>query len=398
MIRITVRQLGEVITGHTPPTSKREYYGDSYPFLKPTDMVIGQKYTYAIEEGYSDLAVAKYKNSLIPKGSTCVVCIGTLGEKMSMAHCDLFTNQSINSIIPDNRFDQHYVYYLLKHNLHRIKALNKGTASGREFVSKSTFLDLEIDVIEDKEKQTKVAQVLSTYDDLIDNNHMQIKFLEESVQRLYKKWFVDLEFPGNTNSRTINEIPEGWRQTTLSEVAVVNKQSVGKDYPYSTIKYVDIGSVSNGHILEKKAYLLEDAPGRARRLADDGDVIWGMVRPNLRAFALVQIPNADTVFSTGFAVISAKSVPFTFLYCLTTTDEFVGYLVGCTNGAAYPAVKPSHFEAAKIIVPNKSLLDLFHQSTEPIFRKIGALDEMNTNLMEARDRLLPKLMSGEIEL
>ena len=145
MITTTIKELGRVVTGHTPPTSKREYYGNSYPFLKPTDMVIGQKYTYVTEEGFSDLAVAKYKSSLIPKGSTCVVCIGTLGEKMSMAHCDLFTNQSINSIIPDKRYDPHYVYYLLKHNLYRVKALNKGTASGREFVSKSTFLDLEID-------------------------------------------------------------------------------------------------------------------------------------------------------------------------------------------------------------------------------------------------------------
>lgn len=100
MKKITVNDLGEIITGHTPPTGKREFYGDAYPFLKPTDMVIGLKYTYEIEEGYSEIAAQKYKNSLIPRYSTCVVCIGTLGEKMCMAHCDLFTNQSVNSIIP----------------------------------------------------------------------------------------------------------------------------------------------------------------------------------------------------------------------------------------------------------------------------------------------------------
>ena len=376
MIKTTVRQLGQVITGHTPPTSKRE----------------------VTEEGYSDLAVQKYKSSLIPKGSTCVVCIGTLGEKMSMAHCDLFTNQSINSIIPSDNYDPHYVYYLLKHNLHRVKALNKGTASGREFVSKSTFLDLEIDVIEDLSIQKKVAEVLNAYDDLIENNQNQILLLEEATRRLYKEWFVDFHFPGYEEVQIVDNIPIGWRRTVLSEIAIINKQSINKTYSYSNIKYVDLGSVSKGHVLGTTEYSLQDAPGRARRLADDGDVIWGMVRPNLKAYALIQYPAENAVFSTGFAVITARTVPFTFLYCLTTTEEFVGYLVGCTNGAAYPAVKPSHFEAAKIVVPDKSTLDKFHIITEPLFREIGVLDEQNNRLVEARDRLLPKLMSGEITL
>ena len=116
MREITVRELGRVVTGHTPPTKKREYYGNVYPFVKPTDMNIGEKYTYVTDEGYSELGYEKYKTSLIPKGATCVVCIGTLGDKMTMAHCDLFTNQSVNSIIPSEYFDNHYVFYLLKYN------------------------------------------------------------------------------------------------------------------------------------------------------------------------------------------------------------------------------------------------------------------------------------------
>ena len=219
MKKTTVRELGKVITGHTPPTSKREYYGSQYLFLKPTDMIIGQKYTYVTEEGYSALGAEKYRTSLIPKGSTCVVCIGTLGEKMSMAHCDLFTNQSVNSIIPGDNYDQHYVYYLLKHNLHKVKALNKGTASGREFVSKTTFLDLEINVIENLNSQKKIGEILSAYDNLIENNQNQIKLLEEAAQRLYKEWFVDLCFPGYENTTIVDGMPEGWIDGTLGDIA-----------------------------------------------------------------------------------------------------------------------------------------------------------------------------------
>ena len=246
--------------------------------------------------------------------------------------------------------------------------------------------------------QEAIVNKASAYDDLIENNKKQIALLEEAAQRLYKEWFVDLRFPGYEDVQIVDGVPEGWRLGVLSEVASLNVTAIDYDYPYSEIEYVDLGSVNKGHILGKKKYLLQDAPGRARRLAKHGDVIWGMVRPNLKAYALVQNESSNTVYSTGFAIITAKSVPFTFMYCATTTEEFVGYLVGCTNGAAYPAVKPSHFQDAKILIPSENVLKAFHQITEPIFCKIGYLDEMNNYLAEVRDRLLPKLMSGEIEL
>ena len=209
---------------------------------------------------------------------------------------------------------------------------------------------------------------------------------------------MELRFPGYEDVQIVDGVPEGWRLGVLSDVASLNVTAIDYDYPYSEIEYVDLGSVNKGHILGKKKYLLQDAPGRARRLAKHGDVIWGMVRPNLKAYALVQNESSNTVYSTGFAIITAMSVPFTFMYCATTTEEFVGYLVGCTNGAAYPSVKPSHFQNAKILIPSENVLKAFHQITEPIFCKIGYLDEMNNYLAEVRDRLLPKLMSGEIEL
>ena len=398
MKEITVRELGRVVTGHTPPTKKREYYGDAYPFIKPTDMNIGEKYTYATEEGYSELGYEKYKTSLIPQGSTCVVCIGTLGDKMTMAHCDLFTNQSVNSIIPNEYFDNHYVFYLLKYNLGKVKALNKGTASGREFVSKTTFLDMPIIVCEDINIQRRIGEFLSAYDNLIENNQKQIKLLEEAAQRLYKEWFVDLRFPGHETTPITNGIPEGWRIEKLSEVADVNKRSISKQYPYDFVDYVDLSSVSKGRIEATTRFTTQDAPGRAKRIASDGDIIWGMVRPNLKTYALVFHPSETSIFSTGFAVLHAKTVPFSFLYCYVTQDDFVGYLVNCTNGAAYPAVKPAHFEEAIVTIPSDNLLSQFHLIAEPIYRKIEALENQIQQAIEARDRLLPKLMSGELEV
>ena len=246
--------------------------------------------------------------------------------------------------------------------------------------------------------QKKIADILSAYDDLIENNQKQIKLLEEAAQRLYKEWFVDLRFPGHENVKITDGVPEGWHVVKLSDVADVNKTSISKQYPYDYVDYVDLGSVSKGRIETITRFSIQETPGRAKRVASDGDIIWGMVRPNLKSYALVFHPAATSVFSTGFAVLSAQKVPFSFLYCYVTQDDFVGYLVNCTNGAAYPAVKPIHFEKATIMVPTDDLLKQFNLIAKPMYRKIEILEKQIQQAKESRDRLLPKLMSGETEV
>lgn len=248
------------------------------------------------------------------------------------------------------------------------------------------------------EIQRSIADVLSSYDDLIENNQKQIKLLEEAAQRLYKEWFVDLRFPGHENTKITDGVPEGWRMAVLSEIASVNKESISKQYPYDYVDYIDIGSVSKGQISSVTRLSTKDAPGRAKRIAFDGDVLWGMVRPNLKSYALVFHPKETSVFSTGFAILHAEKVPFSFLYCHVTQDEFVSYLINCTNGAAYPAVKPSHFENAVLLVPTDMVLSKFHSLVGQMFRQAEILEQKNQQAIEARDRLLPKLMSGEIEV
>lgn len=248
------------------------------------------------------------------------------------------------------------------------------------------------------EIQHRIADILSAYDDLIENNQKQIKLLEEAAQRLYKEWFVDLNFPGHENTKIVDGVPEGWQWCKVRDVADINSSALPKNYKEDFIDYVDLGSVRCGHIETRTRYNLNEAPGRAKRCAKDGDIIWGMVRPNLKAYALVTNPKETDVFSTGFAVLSAKKVPYSYLYCAVTQEEFVGYLVNATNGAAYPAVKPVHFEVADILKPDDKVLEQFHSVADSIYRKKEALENQNHNLRESRDLILPKLMSGEVEV
>lgn len=246
--------------------------------------------------------------------------------------------------------------------------------------------------------QRRIAAILSAYDDLIENNTRRIAILEEMARRLYEEWFVHFRFPGHEDAEFDGELPKGWRTASLADLANVNPEAVKTKPPPERIRYIDIASVSPGRIDAVQEMAFDEAPGRARRLVRDGDVIWSCVRPNRRSFALVLDPAEDTVASTGFAVLRAVAVPFSYLHAATTTDAFVDYLTNHATGAAYPAVKQSDFERAALLVPPPKLLADFDQTVRPMLRLTEALHRKNANLRAQRDMLLPKLISGEIDV
>jgi type I restriction enzyme, S subunit len=245
-------------------------------------------------------------------------------------------------------------------------------------------------------EQERIAHTLAAYDDLIENNRRRIALLEEAARMLYREWFVHFRFPSHEHVKIVDGLPEGWERTTLGQVAETNRESYGAKELPEQINYINISSVAQGRIVSKTTLSSNDAPRRARRKARDGDVIWSNVRPNLRAYALVLQPEEADVFSTGFTVLSGKSVPFSWLYLFVTTDNFVGHLVNHATGAGYPAVRPDDFERAAVVLPSEGLLKHFHEASEPNFRLISKLEQQNQQLAQARDLLLPRLMNGEI--
>ena len=249
-----------------------------------------------------------------------------------------------------------------------------------------------------EKEQATVASTLSAYDDLIENNRRRIGFLEESARLLFREWFVHFRFPGHEHVKMTDGLPEGWGWRTLGDIAETNKESYrAKELP-DEINYIDISSVAQGRVFSKTRIPASEAPGRARRKIRDGDTIWSNVRPNLRAYALMLEPEELDIVSTGFTVLTATKVPFTWLYMFVTTDNFVGHLMNHATGVGYPAVRPDDFERAGLPIPSRILLDHFHEAAEPNFRLICKLDQQNQKLAQARDLLLPRLMNGEVAI
>lgn len=184
----------------------------------------------------------------------------------------------------------------------------------------------------------------------------------------------------------------------MDSVALVNGAQINMKVPPDRIVYVDIASVDPGTVREVTRLAFQDAPGRARRVVQHGDVLWSCVRPNRRSHVLMLNPEPETVASTGFAVLTATKVPYTFLYQATTTDAFVAYLTNHATGAAYPAVTARTFQDAEVLVPPEPLLRQSADITVPQAELIALLHRQNANLRQTRDLLLSRMLSGQLSL
>ena len=371
---ITIGDLGTIITGKTPPTTNKNYYGDYAVFIKPTDISEQSKYTYETEEMYSKLAAEKYESSLIPKGAICVPCIGTIGTKMTMAPCDCYTNQSINSIVCNENYDNEYVYYLIKNFLPGLKAYNLGTASGREYVSKSNFEKIELVAEQDKTIQKRIGVILSRYDSLIENYQKQIKLLEEAAQRLYKEWFVDLHFPGHENTKIVDGVPEGWEKKKVTDILDVK---YGKDH-----KQLEAGNIpvyGTGGIMrytDRSLYsgesVLIPRKGSLNNIMFVDETFWTI----------------DTMFYSIPKIENAAKIVYFYLKGLD--------MYSLNIGAAVPSMTISILSGLDIQLPPNEIRLSFEGFMNKYFEEIKNYFSQIRLLTEARDRLLPKLMSGEI--
>ena len=234
------------------------------------------------------------------------------------------------------------------------------------------------------EIQKKIADILSAYDDLIENNQKQIKLLEEAAQRLYKEWFVDLRFPGYANTPIIDGVPQGWKQEPIDEVYSIK---YGKNLPTTEIseagKYPVYGA--NGVI------------GYYDKFNCDSYVTLITSRGNGSGDVSRTHHSNSFVTNNSFVVIPQQTHNFIsneFTYWLMKYTDFKSV---CT-GSAQPQLTNNSVSTLKVLIPTKKLILCFCEITRMYFENIEKLLRQNRLLIEARDRLLPKLMSGELEV
>lgn len=244
-------------------------------------------------------------------------------------------------------------------------SLNTGLLSGIEMV----LPPIEI--------QKQIAGILSAYDDLIENNQKQIKLLEEAAQRLYKEWFVDLRFPGHENTKIVDGVPEGWSRGLLKELISVN---YGKDHK----KAPDDGNIpvyGSGGLMRK-----------CNKSLFSGEAVLIPRKGSLNNIMYVD----ETFWTVDTMFYATMKQPHTAVFVYFFVKAFDMYSMNI--GAAVPSMTTKILDAMDVVIPDKETLEKFDKRVKVYFNKIKTLQGQNERLKIARDLLLPKLMSGEVEV
>lgn len=278
------------------------------------------------------------------------------------------------------KYNPRFFTYHFKNATFR-KAMS-GTAVGANIQNLSQArLSQYIALVPDIETQKHIASILSTYDCLIENNQKQIKLLEEAAQRLYKEWFVDLRFPGYEDTRIVDGVPEGWRKDTIGNII----KKVPRTKQIMTSEYQQNGSIP---IIDQSRDFIAGYTDDVESIVDYGMpiIVFG---DHTRILKFISFPFAKGADGTQLIVSDNQNMPQSLLYCSMVNMDLSNY---------HYARHFKYLKAEEILIPIHSIALSFEKIVNPTFDKIQCLRNSSKNAQEARDRLLPKLMNGELEV
>ena len=394
-----------VTSGGTPLTSKADYYSPKeIPWLKTQE--VNYCRIYETNNQISKKGLENSSAKLIPANAVIVAMYGqgdTAG-RVAINKIPLCTNQACcNLVIDENKANYEFVYYNLCTLYDKLVSLKNGGAQPN--LNAGLIKNLEIS-LPPLSTQKRIADILSAYDNLIENNQMQIKLLEEAAQRLYKQWFIDLRYPGHETTKIVDGLPEGWRKVTLG--SALSKITTGlnprKNFVLGQGKnfYVTIKNMGDNNIyLDDKCDRVNDeALEKINKRSDlkTGDILFSGIGTIGRVY-LIDIPtNNWNVSESVFTMRVNECVSKEFLYLMLLSDDVQSYCDLHAHGVAQRGIRMADLKEYKFVLPENKIIDSFTTMVEPIIEKTQILRKSINSAAESRDRLLPKLMNGELEI
>ena len=374
-----------ITSGGTPKANVESFYTPpAIPWLKTKE--VNYSRIYETENYISEDGLANSSAKLIAPNSVIIAMYGqgdTAG-RVAINKIPLTTNQACcNLTFDDKKANYEFVYYQLCTLYDKMVSLKSGAAQPN--LNAQIIKGLEIS-LPSLTTQNHIATILSRYDSLIENYQKQIKLLEEAAQRLYKEWFVDLHFPGHENAKIVDGVPEGWEKKRIGDIveyfdkqrkplSSMQRMSMDKIYPYygaaTLMDYVD-------NYLFDGIYLL---------LGEDGTVITPENYPVLQ-----YVWGKFWVNNHAHVLRGKDGISTEFLYAMFNEMP----IADVVTGAAQPKISQGRLSEKKVLIPPIQLILKWSDITKAYFDSYRNLSDKIRLLTEARDRLLPKLMSGEI--
>lgn len=349
-----------------------------------------------VPQSYYDNLLAKRKPQ---KGDILYSVVGSFGIPVLMKENVKFTFQRHIAILRPNPHivEPAYMYYSMLSKAFFLQADAAAIGAAQRTISLSSLQNLTIN-LPDLPTQRRIASILSAYDDLIENNRRQIKLLEEAAQRLYREWFVELRFPGHEGVKVMDGVPEGWMKGTVDNIV-----KLLSGYPFKSSEYVSSGkyrlitikNVKDGEFSPDNVDYIDQLPDKvpSHCILTEGDILLSLTG-NIGRVCIVNGYN----YLLNQRVAKLQTLHPAYAYCMFRSKEMLNKMTALSNGVAQQNLSPIRAEKIRILIPSSNLLFQFKNIVEPIISQIILLNNQITFACEARDRLLPELMDGEMEV
>ena len=402
MIKRTLQELCLNITDGKHGDCENEE-NSGYYFISCKDIFDGQiNYKKARQITKADFEET-HKRTMLEVDDILLTNSGTIGRMAFVTDREATTKttfqKSVAIIKPDKqKVLPRYLYYQLQNCVPQF--INSSNGSAQKNLLLSTMRTFQIEIEENCEKQEKIANTLFAYDDLIENNQRQIKLLEEAAQRLYKEWFVDLRFPGHENTKIVDGVPEGWNWCKLEDAIQFDpKVTLTKE---RMKQFIPMSALSTSSMVLDESQFTETTSNSGSKF-QNGDTLLARITPCLEngktAYVSGLKSSEGAVGSTEYIVMRAKTINAYMVYLLARTDDFRQSAINSMSGSdGRQRVKSDKLKMLDYLHPTSELVEKFENVEKPIFEKIYRLSKQMQQAKQARDLLLPKLMSGEVEV
>ena len=374
-----ISEIGTVVGGGTPSTKNPDYWGGDIPWISPKDLTDYKSVYISKGENFLTEKGLKSGTRLLPKNTLLFSSRAPIGY-VALAANPICTNQGFKSIVCDEKqVVPLYLYYYMKANLDYIKLF--GTGATFPEISGKTMGKIKVEIFKSLDVQHRIASILSTYDTLIENNTKRIRLLEKMAENLYKEWFVRFRFPGHENVEMENGLPKGWSRGSLSDVCEFKR---GKNITSSEMEEGNVPVTSAG--LEPSGYhSCSNVRGVNVTMSSSG------ANAGYIAIHYSDIWAADCSY-----IKEATTDNIYYVYELLNNIRNV--INNFQRGAAQPHVYPKDVNRIKLILPSKELMLKANGRLEIMHNEIYNFQKQNSLLARQRDLLLPRLMSGKLEV
>lgn len=374
----TLDELGTVGRGRSKhrPRNDPKLFGGKYPFIQTADVKNANFYIRNFSSTYNEEGLAQSK--LWPAGTLCITIAANIADTGILAIPACFPDSIMGFVANEEIADTRFVKYCFDVLQKECKQISQGTAQDNLSWEKLSTIKFLVPPLQ---TQKRIASILSAYDDLIENNKKQIKLLEEAAQRLYKEWFVDLRFPGHENVKIVDGVPEGWSSGQLIKLAEFKR---GKTITKSSVKEGNVPVIAGG---------LE--PAYFHNVANTVAPVITVSASGANA-GYTALHNHNVWASDCSFIDSRNCEHIYYVYNFLKTNK--NMMLNLQKGSAQPHVYAKNINELILLIPKEKVLKEYSDKVEVIYKAIFYKNKQISSLREARDRLLPKLMSGEIEV